>query len=168
MKRLFSKSSKNQQPSKPAAPARNNVVVRTPATQPKSVAPTASHPRPHDHIAVLPMQDGLLLRPHIARQDESAHYVRVAWGKVPDIKQFQGPVPTAGVNWSLAVIVYGIIGILDLFAGSLSTLPFEIILNYVNLCAGSYLLVITSRREVGHGEHSHPCRLMLRSGSFSP
>jgi len=132
MKRLFSKSSKNRQPSTPAVLVQNNVVARTPAPQPKSVAPaSASHPRPHDHIAVLPTQDGLLLRPHIARQGESDDYVRIAWGKVPEIKQFQGPIPTAGVNQTLAVIVYGIIGIIDLFAGSLSTLPSEVFLDYV-------------------------------------
>lgn len=134
MKRFFSKPSKNRQPSTPAAAsAQNNVVVRTPAPQPKSTAPASadSHPRPHDHIAVLPTQDGLLLRPHIARQGKSDEYVRIAWGKGPEIKQFQGPIPTAGVNWTLAVVVYGIIGILDLFAGSLSTLPSEVFLNYV-------------------------------------
>jgi phosphatidylinositol 4-phosphatase len=133
MKRLFSKSSKNRQPSTPAVPAQNNVAVRTPALQPKSAAPASasSYLRPHDHIAVLPTQDGLLLRPHVARQAESDGYVRIAWGKVPEIKQFQGPIPTAGVNRTLAVIVYGIIGILDLFAGSLPTLPSEVFLDYV-------------------------------------
>ena len=154
MKRFFSKSSRNRQPSTPAAPAQNNVVVRTSAPQPKSAAPASSHPRPHDHIAVLPTQDGLLLRPQIARQGESDDSVRISWGKVPEVKQFQGPIPTVGVNWTLAVIVYGVIGILDLFAGSLYTLLFDVSLNYNEFCAESYILVITSRREVGHSERS--------------
>jgi hypothetical protein len=121
MKRFFSKSSKSQHPSAPAVSAQNHVVVPTPTPQPTSALPatSASHPRPHDHIAVLPTQDGLLLRPHVARQGESDRYIRITWGKVPEIKQFQGPVSTAGVNWTLAVMVYGIIGILDLFAGKL-------------------------------------------------
>jgi hypothetical protein len=125
MKRFFSKSSKNRQSSTPAVSAQNHVVDRTPTPQPKSTVSTAPHSRPHDHIAILPTQDGLLLRPYIARQGESDHYVRITWGKVPEIKQLHGPAPTAGVNWTLAVIVYGIIGIIDLFAGSLPTLPFR-------------------------------------------
>jgi hypothetical protein len=66
---------------------------------------------------------------------------------VPEIKEFQ---PTPGVNWTLAVIVYGIVGILDLFAGSLSSLAIKTFLNFY---VESYLLVITSRLDVGHGEH---------------
>jgi len=130
MKRLFSKSSKNQ-PSTPAVPAHNHVVVDTPSLNPKPVAPPGSHPRPHDHIAVLPTQDGLLLRPHVAPREESGHYVRITWGKVPEIQELQGALPTAGVNWTSAVIVYGIVGILELFTES-------------------YLLVITSRLDVGN------------------
>ena len=149
MKRLFSKSPKSQpSASTSAAPAQNNVVK--PPPPPKAFVPPTSHPRPYDHIAVLPTQDGLLLRPHVAHQGESDHYVRIAWGKVPEIKEFQGSVPTPGVNWTLAVIVYGIVGILDLFAGSLSSPPIETFLNFY---VESYLLVITSRLDVGHGEH---------------
>ena len=163
MKRLFSKSSKSQ-PSTSAPLAQTNVAVYKPAPHPKYIVPPTSHPRPHDHIAVLPTQDGLLLRPHVARQGESDHYVRITWGKVPEIKEFQGSIPTPGVNWTLAVIVYGIVGILDLFAGSLSSLPIETILN---LYVESYLLVITSRLDVGHSAHFFVFFfriLMLRSG----
>jgi hypothetical protein len=160
MKRLFSKSSKSQ-PSTSAPPAQNNVAVHKPAPHPRSIVPP-SHPRPHDHIAVLPTQDGLLLRPHVVRQGESGHYVRITWGKVPEIKEFQGSIP--GVNWTSPVIVYGIVGILDLFAGILSSLPIEPFLNFY---VESYLLVITSRLDVGHSAHFFRffCILMLRSGS---
>ena len=61
-----------------------------------------------------------------------------------------------GVNWTLAVVVYGIVGILDLFAGSLSSPPIETFLNFY---VESYLLVITSRLDVGHGEHFRSLRL---------
>jgi len=149
MRRLFSKPSKSQ-PSTSTPPAQNDVVVHKPAPRPKSTVPPTSHPRPHDHIAVLPTQDGLLLRPHVARQGESDHYVRITWGKVPEIKEFQGSIPTPGVNWTLAVVVYGIVGILDLFAGSLSSLPIETFLKFY---VESYLLVITSRLDVGHSKH---------------
>ena len=113
------------------------------------------HPRPHDHIAILPTQDGLLLGPHIAGQDESNHYVRITWGKIPEIEELQGAMQNANVNWAVAIIVYGIVGILELFTGKLAyyhRISLEISLNDVTLCAESYLLVITSRSEVGNGE----------------
>jgi len=121
MKRLFSKSSKNRSPTPPTAAPIHNVVVHTPALQPKFVVPPVPHPRPHDHIAVLPMQHGLLLRPHV-RQGESDHCVRITWGKVPEIEELQGAARTTGINWATAVIVYGIVGILELFTGSSSPL----------------------------------------------
>ncbi|KAI0005981.1 SacI homology domain-containing protein [Russula compacta] len=130
MKRLFFKSSKTY-PSTPTISANNGLVGHSPALQPKFVVPPIPHPRPYDHIAILPTQDGLLLRPHVARQVEPDHYVRITWGKVPGIEEFQGAVGNAGVNWAAAIIVYGIIGILELFTES-------------------YLLVITSRLDVGH------------------
>jgi phosphatidylinositol 4-phosphatase len=119
MKRFFSKSSKNQ-PSTSAVPPHNDLVVHTPVLPPKFVVPPALSPRPHDYIAILPAQDGLLLRPHVARQGESDHYVRITWGKVPEIEELQGGMHNASVNWATAVIVYGVVGILELFTGSLS------------------------------------------------
>lgn len=119
MKRLFFKSSKTYS-STPTISANNDLVVHTPALQPKFVVPPIPHPRPYDHVAVLPTQDGLLLRPHVARQVEPDHYVRITWGKVPEIEEFQGAVGDAGINWAVAIIVYGIIGILELFTGRLT------------------------------------------------
>ncbi|KAF8478731.1 SacI homology domain-containing protein [Russula ochroleuca] len=133
MKRFFSKSSKNQ-PSTSAVSQNNDLVVHTPVLPPKIVVPPVLSPRPHDYIAILPTQDGLLLRPHVARQGESDHYVRITWGKVPEIEELQGAAHNASVNWAVAVIVYGIVGILELFTES-------------------YLLVITSRLEVGQVLH---------------
>jgi len=102
-----------------AAPIHNDVVVHTPALQPKFVVPPVPHPRPHDHIAVLPTQDGLLLRPHI-RLGESDHCVHITWGKVREVEELQGVARTTGINWATAVIVYGIVGILELFTGTSS------------------------------------------------
>jgi len=121
MKRFFSKSSKNQ-PSTSAVSPLNDLVVHTPELPPKFVVP----PIPHDHIAVLPTQDGLLLRPHIAGQDESNRYVRITWGKIPEIEELQGRMQNANVNWAVAIIVYGIVGILELFTGNLSSLHFPL------------------------------------------
>lgn len=122
MKRFFSKSSKNQ-PSTPAVSPHND-IVHTPELPPKFVVPPVPHPRPHDHIAVLPTQDGLLLKPHITGQGGSNHYVRITWGKTPEIEEVQGAMQNANVNWAVAIIVYGIVGILELFTGSLSSIAF--------------------------------------------
>ncbi|KAH9001323.1 SacI homology domain-containing protein [Lactarius akahatsu] len=129
MKRLFSKSPKSPSP-KPPALVHNDLIAHTPALQPKFVVPAVPHPRPHDHIAVLPTQDGLLLRPHRTRSDDSDHYFRINWGKSPKFEEFQGSAQNVD-SWASAVIVYGIVGILELFTES-------------------YLLLITSRSEVGH------------------
>ena len=119
MKRFFSKSSKNQPSTSPVSP-HNDLVVHTPVLPPKFVVPPVLSPRPHDHIAILPTQDGLLLSPYVARQGGSDHYVRITWGKVPEIEELQGTMYNASVNWEAAVIVYGVVGILELFTGSLS------------------------------------------------
>ncbi|KAI9446507.1 SacI homology domain-containing protein [Lactarius indigo] len=110
MKRLFSKSPKSPSP-KPPALVHNDLIAHTPALQPKFVVPAVPHPRP-------------------TRPDDSDHYVRIYWGKSPKFEEFQGSAQNVG-SWASAVVVYGIVGILELFTES-------------------YLLVITSRSEVGH------------------
>jgi hypothetical protein len=138
MKRLFYKSPKSSS-SKPPAPVHKDLIGHTPALQPKFVVPPVPHPRPHDHIAILPTEEGLFLRPHGTRPDDSDSYIRIGWGKSPKFEEFRGSVENVG-SWSSAVIVYGIVGILELFTES-------------------YLLVITSRMEVGHSELSRSCPL---------
>lgn len=124
MKRLFfSKSSKN--PPSVGVLSVNN--VKTPTLPAKFVVSPVPHPRPHEHIAVLPTQEGLFLRPHTPFQGEQgSHYVRITWGNVPEIVEFQGAVQNMDINWAAAVIVYGIVGILELFAGwyLISSLPY--------------------------------------------
>jgi hypothetical protein len=117
MKRFFSKSSKNQPSTSPVS-LPNDLVTHTPVPPPNFVVPPVPSPRPHDYIAILPTQDGLLLRPHVARQGESDHYVRITWGKLPEIEELQGAMRNSSANWAVAVIVYGIVGILELFTGS--------------------------------------------------
>jgi hypothetical protein len=156
MKRLFYKSPKSSS-SKPPAPVHKDLIGHTPALQPKFVVPPVPHPRPHDHIAILPTEEGLFLRPHGTRPDDSDSYIRIGWGKSPKFEEFRGSVENVG-SWSSAVIVYGIVGILELFTGSsISLFLSRRFMN--NLCAESYLLVITSRMEVGHSELSRSCPL---------
>ena len=116
MKRLFYKSPKSSFP-KPSASVHNDLIAHTPALQPKFVVPPVPHPRSHDHIAVLPTEEGLFLRPHRTHQDDSDHYIRINWGKSPKFAEFHGSAQNVG--WASAVIVYGIVGVLELFTGSL-------------------------------------------------
>ncbi|KAL4077324.1 SacI homology domain-containing protein [Scleroderma yunnanense] len=84
------------------------------------------HLYPHEYIAVIASEDGLLMRPYTQIPQQPGSYVRVSWGKERKIETLLGN----GADWTSSAIVYGIIGILDLF----------------NV---SYLLVITVRQDVG-------------------
>ncbi|KAL0946733.1 hypothetical protein HGRIS_012912 [Hohenbuehelia grisea] len=104
----------------------SNLVLPQAGLKPKYTVPPVPHPSPHEYIGLLATRDGILLHPHRAK-DPSC--LRIPWGtnaKVEEVNAVGGEL-----DWSEAVIVYGIIGILDLFSGP-------------------YLLVITSRAEVGH------------------
>ncbi|KAF9469322.1 SacI homology domain-containing protein [Collybia nuda] len=100
--------------------------------QPKYLVPPVPHPCPHDHLALLVTKDGLLIRQHIPGQNETTQpptsHIRIAWGKSVKIEEISG---TDGVDWKEGVIVYGIVGVLELFSGS-------------------HLLVITSKAEIGN------------------
>ncbi|PPQ63259.1 hypothetical protein CVT24_006784 [Panaeolus cyanescens] len=98
--------------------------------QPKYVVPPVPHPCPYSHLALLVSSQGLLIRPHFADPDAppSLSYIRISWGKGGSIEELQASTDE-DLPWSEAVIVYGIVGIVELFS-----------------C--SYLLVVSSRVEV--------------------
>ncbi|OAX41993.1 hypothetical protein K503DRAFT_421235 [Rhizopogon vinicolor AM-OR11-026] len=132
MKRLFSKKSKNTTSPKPSAPeppitggSTAGLPVKT-GLQPSFVVPPVPHPNPHEHIALLASEDGLLIRPH---DGGAGPHLRVSWGKTANIAELPGG-PSGSVDWKESVIVYGIVGLMSLFSAS-------------------YLLVITSRSDVG-------------------
>ncbi|PPQ91427.1 hypothetical protein CVT25_014315 [Psilocybe cyanescens] len=155
MKRFFEKASKPF-PS-PAASKVNDVAEPAAATtpgpvklpsnplpgttgttglHPKYLLPAVAHPCPHSHLALLVTKDGLLIRPHAKGQPTVAQsaYIRISWGKNVQIEEIETHVGDAAeetLDWKDSVVAYGIVGILELYS-----------------C--SYLLVITSRTEVGH------------------
>ncbi|KAI0672944.1 SacI homology domain-containing protein [Trametes maxima] len=137
MKRLFSKTFKGTAPvSKPAPaagaiPATTNPPVHHTGLQPKDTLPPVPHPCPYEYISVLATADGLLLRPrHPGQsQDVSESEVKVQWGKGGKVETTSAD--TAQANWDDSVVVYGIIGFLELYSAS-------------------YLLVISSRSAVGN------------------
>ncbi|GLB34696.1 putative inositol phosphatase [Lyophyllum shimeji] len=122
--------------------APGHTTAHTVGLKPKYLVPPIPHPCPYDHLALLVTQDGLLIRQHIPGHDTKTErpnsYVRIAWGKPVKVEEIGDGAHAGDVDWSDSVIVYGIIGVLELFSGS-------------------YLLVITSKAEVGNvvdGSHT--------------
>ncbi|KAG1770369.1 SacI homology domain-containing protein [Suillus placidus] len=140
MKRLFSKSSKTHAtpssaakssvPEPPMAGRTAALPAATTGLQPNYVVPPVPHPNPHEHIALLASDDGLLMRPHRAGLPYPASYVRVSWGKTANIAELPSNGGSPSVDWKEGVVIYGIVGLMTLFNAS-------------------YLLVITSRTDVG-------------------
>ncbi|KAI0362423.1 hypothetical protein OH77DRAFT_1467127 [Trametes cingulata] len=137
MKRLFSKTFKGTAPvSKPpqavgAVPATVNPPVHAAGLPPKDTLPPVPHPCPYEYISLLATPEGLLLRPRYPgqAQDHSESEVRVEWGKGGKVHAVSPDAFEA--NWEDSVVVYGIIGLLELYSAS-------------------YLLVVSSRNEVGN------------------
>ena len=123
MKRLFSKKrtvpiSSGSDSSSPSA----NPVARNTGLSPKLAVPPGTHPRPYDHIAVLPTKDGLLLRPRIEHAVVAGSCIRLGWARSPRVEELEGNGESYEALWGQSVIVYGIVGILDLFTGTPSLL----------------------------------------------
>ncbi|KAL1944714.1 hypothetical protein VTO73DRAFT_3144 [Trametes versicolor] len=135
MKRLFSKTFKLAPEPKPAQPAGATAATTEPpghhtGLQPKDVLPPVPHPCPYEYISILATTEGILLRPrHPGRvEDASESEVRIEWGKGGKVETLSpGAVK---VNWEESVVVYGILGLLEVYSAS-------------------YLLVISSRNEIG-------------------
>ncbi|KAI0780655.1 SacI homology domain-containing protein [Trametes elegans] len=136
MKRLLSKTFRNSvSAAKPAQPvgavaATTNPPVHHTGLQPKDTLPPVPHPCPYEHISILATPKGLLLRPRYPghTQDLSESEVRVEWGKGGKVETLSPDAVEA--DWDESVVVYGILGFLELYSAS-------------------YLLVISSRNEVG-------------------
>lgn len=106
------------------------LLTATTGLQPNYIVPPVPHPNPHEHIAMLASEDGLLMRPHRAGLPHPASYVRVSWGKTANIAELPSDGGSPSVDWKESVVIYGIVGLMTLFDAS-------------------YLLVITSRSDVG-------------------
>jgi hypothetical protein len=144
---------------------------QSPGSQPRdSVPPVVTHPCPHEHIAILVTADGLLLRPHGQGVEHTGSYAMVRWagegtdGKV--VRVAEGEVPEGEtLDWDHSVVVYGIVGILELF--SCEFVPFlgrgllaRLSRRPVTFVSASYLLVITSRTDLGQRESVPQSRLL--------
>ncbi|KZT26550.1 hypothetical protein NEOLEDRAFT_1132067 [Neolentinus lepideus HHB14362 ss-1] len=140
MKRLFARQSLKPPPKLPSVPVTVPPAPTVQATglQPKYVVPAVPHPFPHEHIAVLVTHQGLLLRPFVPGLTHHESHVQIGWGMKPTVEEVQGDGGAPDADWADSVVVYGIVGIMELFSAA-------------------YLLVITSRSEPGPLlSHDHP------------
>ncbi|KAK0196896.1 SacI homology domain-containing protein [Armillaria mellea] len=133
MKRFFTKSPNRADTASVPAPAAVPTSLPYPHLQPKYVVPPVPHPAPYEHIALLATKEGLLMRPYeLGPGISSVHGAKIAWGRGGKIEE----IAVVG-EWEGYVVVYGIVGILELFSSS-------------------YLLVITAKTDIGSVfEESH-------------
>ena len=85
---------------------------------PKDVVPAVPHPCPHGHLALLVTKDGLLIRPHVYGYKSKSgpySYARIGWGKTHKIEEMESSEDLA-LEWDDSVVIYGIVGILELFS----------------------------------------------------
>lgn len=128
-------SSKKGHESKPSFDA-SNIPPISKGLKPKYLLPAVPHPCPHDHLAIAAVDEGLLIRPFSPGQSPQnalkgpTSYVKVSWktGEVTELHYSNekkpadhpsnaGPIPLIErVNWEEAVVVYGIVGMLELFS----------------------------------------------------
>jgi hypothetical protein len=133
MKRLFGKQPKPLAPPNSGglgSPINSPPVIGTASThttglRPKFLVPPIPHPSPHDHLSLLVTKEGLLIRPYTAGlSGSSTSYVRIAWGKTIKVEEIEASRTRNGdhAEWEKGVIVYGIVGLLELFSGALPKL----------------------------------------------
>jgi hypothetical protein len=131
MKRFFSKAVKPFAPptSSPASPT-NTTAPHTTGLQPKYLVPPVPHPCPYDHIALLVTPAGLLMRPHTPgsglNDPGPTTHLRLSWGKAVRVEELSGNGDADGLDWTNSVIIYGIVGVLELFSGTFPTPVFVI------------------------------------------
>ncbi|KAH8827011.1 SacI homology domain-containing protein [Flagelloscypha sp. PMI_526] len=145
MRKFLQKASKSfALPSKPS-----NASTGTTGLQPKFMVPPVPHPYPWEHIALLVTDDALCIRPHFSDNNASSQsltYIRIPFVKGADVEELSA-TNSDGLDWSSSVVAYGILGLLELFTAS-------------------YLLVITSRAEIGH--HLDPTHVVYNLKSITP
>ncbi|KAJ6623464.1 SacI homology domain-containing protein [Mycena sp. CBHHK59/15] len=135
MKRFFSRASKPPVPPSPSPVPSNIIAPHTTGLQPKYVVPPIPHPCPHDHIALLVTPAGLLLRQHIPgrglKDPGPTTHLRLLWSKTVKVEELSGDGEAEGADWTGSVVVYGLVGVLELFSAS-------------------YLLVVSAKSDVGN------------------
>jgi phosphatidylinositol 4-phosphatase len=118
MKRLFGKS--KSPPPVVSTSVPNRPALHTTPLPPSHTLPSVPHPCPFNHLAILPASEGLLIRPHIVGLKHPATHVRVCWGKTPSVEELEGDGEADGRDWTESVVVYGIMGIVELYTSKIA------------------------------------------------
>jgi hypothetical protein len=116
MKRFFTRQSTI--PTPPAAsiaaqahlglPDHGSGVATGVRLQPSFVLPPIPHPHPYEHIAIIATDEGLVMRPYLPGVSHPLSYVRIPWGKHPDVQELQRDGSDSSIDWNSSVVVYGI------------------------------------------------------------
>lgn len=130
-------ASKNATNPRPSVDATNTPHITT-GLQPKYTVPAVPHPCPHDHLAIGVAREGLLIRPYDPRTsrrglDAEPSFLKVSW-RTAEVIELHHKIERRSrnlgneastsesaalleeVDWDAAVIVYGIVGVLELFS----------------------------------------------------
>lgn len=126
-------SSKNDHSSKASTSKPSSAIPHANVgLQPKYMLPAVPHPCPYDHLAILAVKEGLLIRPHIRGQSRNSNtagspssYLKILWrtSEVVEVQEKAESHPDKSTatqseidDWQEAAVVYGIVGILELFS----------------------------------------------------
>jgi phosphatidylinositol 4-phosphatase len=99
--------------------ATTTALHAAPGLKPKYVLPAVPQPCPWDHLAILPTTGGLLVRPFVPGQSKRRNpvstHLKMEWksGQIVEVDDTQ---EVKEDEWADSVVVYGIVGILDLFS----------------------------------------------------
>jgi phosphatidylinositol 4-phosphatase len=125
MKRFFKAPESKQNSKRPVSaapiPPLPPPIISNTGLQPKDTVPLIPYQNPHEHLAILVTKKGLLLRPHASALTRTESHVKISWGLGGTVEELQGDGVLGAdseADWAKAVIIYGIIGILDLFSGA--------------------------------------------------
>ncbi|KAI0093512.1 SacI homology domain-containing protein [Irpex rosettiformis] len=93
-------------------------TVHTTSLQPKFIVPPTPHPYPYEYIVILAAPQGLLLRQFLRDGTHPESHVCISWGKEGAVEEIQNSSEVGDLDWNDGVIVYGLVGILNLYTGS--------------------------------------------------
>jgi phosphatidylinositol 4-phosphatase len=82
------------------------------------MVPPTPHPYPYEYIALLATQHGLLLRQFFRDGARPESQIRISWGKDVRVEEISIDAQQDEPEWNESVVVYGLIGILNLLNGA--------------------------------------------------
>lgn len=129
-------------------PTADTPVSLSSVLPPSLTVPPIPHPSPHRRLRIFAGADGLYIRPDLPTRTPPSTYLKIAWGKTTEMQEVASDdVDEAN---SKGLIILGIVGILRLYSSTLdSDYLSRNFVDRVVIPLASYLLVITSRSDVG-------------------